>query len=237
MKNNRDAKKRNRLLPTFFMVVMALTTTCAFAQSGGSNLLYSGRYTETDHVWPAGNSMYAFFPIRQIEIYEDKIEVYSILGDGTIDYDKSISPIPFKSMQNGKRIYRTSGLFINITLTVDGNFNISCSDSSGASYRFIKDGSSSTIPQGSYNGGSYNGGGGTGTYTGGNSGNGGNKNTGTTPQPKRHKCGLCGGSGRVATTDGVTSFGKTKYCSECGKTVPDNHYHTTCPSCKGKGWW
>lgn len=58
-----------------------------------------------------------------------------------------------------------------------------------------------------------------------------------TPQPKQHKCGLCGGSGRVATTDGVPSFGNTKYCSECGKTVPDNHYHTTCPSCKGKGWW
>ena len=61
-----------------------------------------------------------------------------------------------------------------------------------------------------------------------------------TPKPtpqKTHQCGLCGGSGRVATTDGVPSFGNTKYCSECGKTVPDNHYHTTCPSCKGKGWW
>lgn len=57
-----------------------------------------------------------------------------------------------------------------------------------------------------------------------------------TPQ-KTHQCGLCGGSGRVSTTDGVPSFGNTKYCSECGKTVPDNHYHTTCPSCKGKGWW
>lgn len=61
-----------------------------------------------------------------------------------------------------------------------------------------------------------------------------------TPKPtpqKTHQCGLCGGSGRVSTTDGVPSFGNTKYCSECGKTVPDNHYHTTCPSCKGKGWW
>ena len=54
---------------------------------------------------------------------------------------------------------------------------------------------------------------------------------------KTHKCGLCGGSGRVSETKGVPSFGNTKYCSECGKTVPGNHYHTTCPSCKGKGWW
>ena len=54
---------------------------------------------------------------------------------------------------------------------------------------------------------------------------------------KTHKCGLCGGTGRVSETKGVPSFGNTKYCKECGKTVADNHYHTTCPSCKGKGSW
>lgn len=72
-----------------------------------------------------------------------------------------------------------------------------------------------------------------GTYTGGNSGNG---SDGTTTQPKQHRCGLCGGSGEVIETNGI-SFGNTKYCSKCGKTVPDSHYHTICPSCKGKGWW
>ncbi len=55
-------------------------------------------------------------------------------------------------------------------------------------------------------------------------------------QRQQHKCGLCGGSGRVIETNGI-SFGNTKWCSECGKTVPDYHYHTVCPSCKGKGWW
>lgn len=72
-----------------------------------------------------------------------------------------------------------------------------------------------------------------GTYNGGNSGNGSN---GTTTQPKQHRCGLCGGSGEVIENNAI-SFGNTKYCSKCGKTVPDSHYHTICPSCKGKGWW
>lgn len=79
-------------------------------------------------------------------------------------------------------------------------------------------------------------GGGTGTYNGG-TGNGGNQGGGgSTAQPKQHQCGLCKGSGRTIKTNG-TSFGKTKYCSECGKTVPDYHYHSPCESCKGKGWW
>lgn len=60
-----------------------------------------------------------------------------------------------------------------------------------------------------------------------------NNNSSTT---KRHKCGFCGGSGREVKTDAV-SFGYSKYCNECGKTVSGSHYHTTCSSCKGKGWW
>ena len=67
--------------------------------------------------------------------------------------------------------------------------------------------------------------------------NAGSSNNGNTTTPKTHKCGLCGGTGRIATDKGVASFGNTKYCNECKKTVPDNHYHTNCPSCNGKGWW
>ena len=77
-----------------------------------------------------------------------------------------------------------------------------------------------------------------GIYLGGTSGTeetGGN----VAPNPsttKTHTCGLCGGSGKTVKTDGI-SFGNTKYCSECGKTVPDSHYHSNCESCGGKGWW
>ena len=62
------------------------------------------------------------------------------------------------------------------------------------------------------------------------------QNPGSTQQTGTHKCGLCNGSGRVINNDGI-SFGNTKYCDECGKIVPDSHYHTDCPSCKGKGYW
>ncbi|MCQ2306892.1 MAG: hypothetical protein MJ000_04915 [Bacteroidales bacterium] len=66
--------------------------------------------------------------------------------------------------------------------------------------------------------------------------NGGSSNNGNVTTPQQHKCGLCNGTGEVINNDGI-SFGNTKYCNKCGKTVPDSHYHTTCPSCKGKGWW
>lgn len=55
-------------------------------------------------------------------------------------------------------------------------------------------------------------------------------------EPK--KCGACNGRGWVPETKGVASLGQPdKWCNECNKTVPANHYHTTCPSCKGKGYW
>lgn len=83
------------------------------------------------------------------------------------------------------------------------------------------------------NGGSYNN---NGNYNGGNTGSG---NTGTsTTQQKQHKCGVCGGTGRVVTND-ITTYGSTatKYCNECGKTVPMYHGHVPCKNCGGKGWW
>lgn len=56
--------------------------------------------------------------------------------------------------------------------------------------------------------------------------------------PTQHKCGVCGGTGRVEYND-VTTYGSTgtKYCSECGKIVPMYHGHKPCQNCKGKGWW
>ena len=63
-------------------------------------------------------------------------------------------------------------------------------------------------------------------------------NNGTSHQSRTPKtCGLCEGKGWIAETKGVASFGDEKWCSECNKTVPANHYHVTCPSCKGAGEW
>ncbi|MBE6182523.1 MAG: hypothetical protein E7148_07510 [Rikenellaceae bacterium] len=66
-----------------------------------------------------------------------------------------------------------------------------------------------------------------------------NNSSSSTSSHKRSSrtCGLCGGSGQITTTKGVASFGNKKWCSKCNKHVPANHYHTTCPSCKGKGSW
>ena len=56
------------------------------------------------------------------------------------------------------------------------------------------------------------------------------------PTRTKNKCTLCDGKGTVVSSSGA-SFGQDKWCSECGKRVPSDHYHGTCPSCKGKGEW
>lgn len=51
-------------------------------------------------------------------------------------------------------------------------------------------------------------------------------------------CGTCDGKGWIPSTRGVASLGQSeKWCPECKKMVPANHYHETCPSCNGKGKW
>lgn len=71
-----------------------------------------------------------------------------------------------------------------------------------------------------------------------NSGNqGGYTPTSTPTQQKTHQCGLCGGSGEVTDDTTNPSFGNTKYCDKCRKTVPSGHFHKRCPSCDGKGYW
>ena len=50
-------------------------------------------------------------------------------------------------------------------------------------------------------------------------------------------CGYCNGRGWVPTDEGVATFGNNnkKWCQECREYVYMNHWHKTCPSCKGKG--
>lgn len=50
-------------------------------------------------------------------------------------------------------------------------------------------------------------------------------------------CELCDGKGWIPETKGVSSYGQTKWCRSCDKKVESNHYHATCPSCKGEGRW
>lgn len=99
-----------------------------------------------------------------------------------------------------------------------------------------------TVNSMNYNVGTYNGGYvpsySTGNSSGYESSSSGSINSGTSSGTRQKKtCGLCNGSGRTWDTKGVASFGLDKWCQECSRKVPANHYHITCPSCKGQGKW
>lgn len=56
-------------------------------------------------------------------------------------------------------------------------------------------------------------------------------------QSQPRLCGQCNGKGWVV--DYVAGYGTQKlvWCNQCGKKMMSNHYHKTCPGCKGKGQW
>ena len=197
------------------------STSKATSNNNEPGLLYRGEYTISEDV---GST------IEIISIYEDRIVVG---GSFSFDYKSTNS--------KGNRVYSGNGPFgVYWRFYVSPNYNIRLTKdypnpfggtSTAVNCRVTKGQSSMPVQNG---GGYYGGTGGYDTNFGGNTG--GNSGGNTNTQTKTHKCGLCNGTGRVIETNG-TSFGNTKYCSECGKTVPDSHYHTTCPSCKGKGYW
>lgn len=210
------------------------TSTTSSTTSGSGNdkgLLYKGEYTicrsrQYDELTGNPMGISASDETQVVEIYEDHV----YLGVHYCEYQSTNN--------RGERVYKDN-LNKDATLYVSPNFDIryywsmtsmygSCNVvipvEKGTSYMSGGNGGYSAPQQGGYNGGD----------SGGN--NGGNSGTNTSTPHKTHKCGLCNGTGRVIENNG-TSFGKTKYCNECGKTVPDYHYHTTCPSCNGKGYW
>lgn len=210
MKNNRETKNQNRLLPAFMLVVMALASSCAFAQSGGSNLLYSGYYTETEHVdsyggkWPPFGGPNSF----EVKIYEDRMEYWNVYT------------LKFKSMNNGKRIY-SNGM---TTAYVDGNYNISMKDDvfTGGyqTYQFVKNGTQTSTSKG----GNY--GGGTESNNRGNTVSGKSGNNGGSTQssgPKTKDCPICHHSGKCNTCNG-----RHWYYGPTGNKI-------TCPNCKPDG--
>lgn len=188
-------------------------------KSGGSKLLYKGWYNGSPSVLNGMESPDVIGPYV-IEIYEKEIHIvpgYTYYINGPMKYS----------------MFTSQGVCADVF--VDNNYNLTLHKYHPVGTEIKKYTRADSSPVNTSQGGYY-GGGGTGTYTGGNTGNDGNKGNTTTTQPKQHKCGVCGGTGREIRTD-AASFGKTKYCSECGKTVPDYHYHAPCRSCGGKGWW
>lgn len=217
--------KTNKIVVALMLVCFCASSFTLSAQSKGE-LLYKGEYNGGPSVLNGMSSPDILGPYT-IEIYENEIDI--TIGDNYY----------FSGFKNGNRKYSIYGnpshpQNIFADLIVDNSYNLTL-------YRYHPIGTETkrytrvdTSPVNTPQGGYYGGGGNNGGY---NNGGGGNQGGGgSTPQPKQHQCGLCKGSGRTIKTDG-TSFGNTKWCSECGKTVPDYHYHSPCESCKGKGWW
>lgn len=205
MKNNRETKNKKGIVPAILLVVMVLASTFAFAQSGGSKLLYKGMYTQSNQIYN-GTTIPPFATSAfEVKIFEDKMEYWG-------------QPLKFKGLNNGKRIYENG----NTTAYVDNNFNIFCVDEipgfSHTEWRFIK--GESTMPQS----GNY-GGGGTGTYTGGTTGStSGTSGNSVQPHQITEDCPICHGSGKCNTCDGKHWYWNTYTGNK-----------TTCPNCKPDG--
>lgn len=199
-----------------FLVIMTYAGLSA-QNSNTPKLLYEGDYTEGNWVnqingWVLNSPT----PHQHFSIYEDRLDSQF----GTAWYRGETS--------NGRKIYES--MWGDKTYYVDNNFNIyAVANLNGDSYRISYTKGSVSYNINTTEGNHQISNSGNNTYNNGNSNNGSNTTT-------QHKCGLCNGTGEVINND-ATSFGNTKYCNKCGKTVPDSHYHTTCPSCKGKGWW
>lgn len=190
-------------------------------KSKEAGLLYIGDYTQGTAVsQSSGMSIAPAMPHHNnVKIYEDHVE--------------DIGNWKFEGMSGGSRVYSQKVGWnppTTVKYYVDGNYNITEYREVPGMYGieiFVSHFTKGNVAFDSNNANGNNGG--SSNYQSGHTGN-------TPKKQNQHKCSLCNGTGRVINTDGV-SFGNTKWCSECGKTVPDYHYHTTCPSCKGKGWW
>lgn len=225
--------KQETVTPTSTSTSSSSSSTSSTTNGSGNDkgLLYKGEYTicrsrQYDELTGNPMGISASDETQVVEIYEDHV----YLGVHYCEYQSTNN--------RGERVYKDN-LNKDATLYVSPNFDIryywsmtsmygSCNVvipvEKGTSYMSGGNGGYSAPQQGGYNGGNI----------GGNDG--GNSGSNTSTSSKTHKCSLCNGTGRVIENNG-TSFGNTKYCSECGKTVPDYHYHTTCPSCNGKGYW
>lgn len=210
--------KTNKILVALTFMCLLTFSVSLFAQTKG-NLLYEGNYTAGSVVYPNGTTFPPTTSSMYIHIFSEEIEIF---GYGKFKFQGTTD--------EGRKYTCSGGFYGNQSLYVDANYNIIHYyqvNGTPVSQKYTTKGSTSSQNQG----GHYVGG-----NSGGNNSSGSSNRNSTSMQPKQHKCSLCNGTGRVINTDGV-SFGNTKWCSECGKTVPDYHYHTTCPSCKGKGYW
>ena len=195
-------------------------TSSSSSSQSELGLLFKGPYT----VDLGSGPIYEF-----ISVYED------YLYDGSTRYD-------YKGLSNGgARIYSGSGFFgsYNRWYVYTTNQNIQLETT------YTSQWGSSTKTGSVTKGHDFNqrvtfGGNPSGGYTSQptpSNNNPGRDNPSSRYVERTYTCTYCQGKGTVPECDGgIPDFnGGSKYCSECGKTVPMCHIHKRCPSCHGKG--
>lgn len=51
------------------------------------------------------------------------------------------------------------------------------------------------------------------------------------------RCSVCSGTGTIVKYTSNYGSSEKKYCNICNKTVMLGHYHATCTTCRGKGYY
>lgn len=51
------------------------------------------------------------------------------------------------------------------------------------------------------------------------------------------RCSVCSGTGTIVKYVSNYGHSEKKYCNICNKTVMTGHYHATCTTCRGKGYY
>ena len=225
---------RNRMnqLPQFNVPYSSKNNATASGNHGSSyddGLLYEGIYTTSGQGYCAEMGTYTTSTSdmsNKIKIYND----YILVGSLRHDYVRT---------SGGWRIYKggewaglTSFYKVNPNTFEMSKYDIMSNQYSGGvnTVTYAMEKGETTFNKHSNNGGEeYN-------SRLGNSSSNSNSTARQRSGRTKSECGLCGGTGKVISTKGV-SFGMEKWCSECGKQVPSNHHHETCPSCKGEGEW
>lgn len=62
------------------------------------------------------------------------------------------------------------------------------------------------------------------------------ENTVETKTASKKECPICHGEGTIIEYTATFGIVKDEYCEECGKVVPNGHYHKKCSYCDGKGY-
>ena len=208
-------------------------TSKSSANAAPKGLLYKGTYTIAEQGYCAELGGYTESTGSdhevEIEIYNDYIWIQGVApATGRFDYEKT---------SGNWRIYKgTTSMGTTYYKVNPDTYAMQCYYSAYNQYTggtntwtYAMSKGKTTFMKGSNNNGSSD------NYF--NNSDNSKENSNRNISRTKKSCGLCGGKGWIPSTTGPNFGQSDKWCSECNKTVPANHYHQTCPSCNGKKEW